>query len=71
MLTGSIANVILDPIMIYGMDLGIEGAAIATVISLCINMAIYIGYIAKRKVFLRFSVKNVAPSKIMYAEVLK
>lgn len=71
MLTGSIANVILDPIMIYGMDLGIEGAAIATVISLCINMAIYIGYIAKKKGVLRFSVKNVAPSKIMYAEVLK
>ena len=27
MLTGSIANVILDPIMIYGMDLGIEGSS--------------------------------------------
>lgn len=71
MLTGSIANVILDPIMIYGMDLGIEGAAIATVISLCINMALYIGYIAKRKGVLRISVKNIAPSKTIYAEVLK
>ena len=56
MLTGSIANVILDPIMIYGMDLGIEGAAIATVISLCINMALYIGYIVKKKGVLRFPV---------------
>lgn len=71
MLTGSIANVILDPIMIYGMELGIEGAAIATVISLCINMAIYIGYIVKKKGVLRFSVKNIAPSKTIYAEVLK
>lgn len=71
MLTGSIANVILDPIMIYGMDLGIEGAAIATVISLCINMAFYIGYIAKKKGVLRFSVRNIAPSKTIYAEVLK
>ena len=71
MLTGSIANVILDPVMIYGMDLGIEGAAIATVISLCINMALYIGYIAKKKGVLRFSVRNIAPSKIIYAEVLK
>lgn len=71
MLTGSIANVILDPIMIYGMDLGIEGAAIATVISLCINMALYIGYIAKKKGVLRFSVRNIAPSKTIYAEVLK
>lgn len=71
MLTGSIANVILDPIMIYGMDLGIEGAAIATVISLCINMTLYIGYIAKKKGVLRFSVKNIAPSKTIYTEVLK
>lgn len=71
MLTGSIANVILDPIMIYGMDLGIEGAAIATVISLCINMVLYIGYIAKKKGVLRFSVRNIAPSKTIYAEVLK
>ena len=71
MLTGSIANVILDPIMIYGMDLGIEGAAIATVISLCINMALYIGYIAKKKGVLRFSVRNIDPSKTIYAEVLK
>ena len=71
MLTGSIVNVILDPIMIYGMDLGIEGAAIATVISLCINMALYIGYIAKKKGVLRFSARNIAPSKIIYAEVLK
>ncbi len=71
MLTGSIANVILDPIMIYGMDLGIEGAAIATVISLCINMALYIGYIVKKKGVLRFSVRNIAPSKTIYAEVLK
>lgn len=71
MLTGSIANIILDPIMIYSMDLGIEGAAIATVISLCINMALYIGYIVKQKGVLRFSLKNITFSKTMYAEILK
>ena len=71
MLTGSIANVILDPVMIYGMDLGIEGAAVATVISLSINMALYIGYIAKKRGVLRFSIRNIAPSKTIYTEVLK
>lgn len=71
MLIGSIANVILDPIMIYGMKLGIKGAAVATVISLCINMMLYIGYIAKKKGILRFSIKNIAPSKKIYEEVLK
>ena len=71
MLTGSITNVILDPIMIYGLDLGIEGAAIATVISLCINLAFYIWYILKRKGVIRFSIQNIAPSKEIYAEILK
>lgn len=71
MLTGSISNIILDPIMIYSMHLGIEGAAIATVISLCINMALYIGYIAKQKGVLRFSLKNITFSKTIYAEILK
>lgn len=71
MFTGSAANVILDPIMIYGMDLGIEGAAIATVISLCINMALYIGYIVKKLGVLRFSIKKITFSKKIYAEVLK
>lgn len=71
MLTGSILNVILDPVMIYGMNLGIEGAAAATVISLFINMALYIGYIAKKKGVLKFSVKNISPSKTIYKEVLK
>ena len=71
MLTGSITNVILDPIMIYGLNLGIEGAAIATVISLCINLAFYIWYIFKRKGVIRFSIKNIAPSKEIYAEILK
>ncbi|MDO4168844.1 MAG: polysaccharide biosynthesis C-terminal domain-containing protein [Lachnospiraceae bacterium] len=71
MLTGSITNIILDPILIYKMNLGIEGAAIATVISLCINMALYLGYIAKKKGFLRFSLKNIIFSKSIYAEILK
>ena len=30
---GAVVNIILDPIMIFGMDLGIRGAALATVIS--------------------------------------
>lgn len=71
MLTGSIANVILDPIMIYGMNLSIEGAAIATVISLCINMSLYLGYLARKRGVLRFSFKNITPSRKIYAEVLK
>lgn len=71
MLMGSIANLILDPIMIYGMDLGIEGAAIATVISLCINMLFYIIYIIRKQSVFKLSVKNITFSRGIYVEILK
>lgn len=71
MLLGSIANIALDPIFIFVFNMGISGAAIATVISLCINMVFYIVYIAKKAGVLRFSVKNIKFSKKYFAEVLK
>lgn len=71
MLTGSIINVILDPIMIYGLNWGIEGAAIATVISLCVSMLLYIGYIASKQGVLRFSFRKITFSGKIYWEILK
>ena len=42
MLFSSILNIILDPIFIYGLNLGIRGAAVATVISLVfVNLTLY------------------------------
>lgn len=38
MLISAVANVILDPIFIFGFDMGIRGAAIATVISMSITV---------------------------------
>ena len=40
-LIGAVANIVLDPIFIFAMGLGIEGAAIATVISQAIS-AVYV-----------------------------
>lgn len=41
-LTGVIANIILDPIFIFAFDMGIRGAAIATVISMAISSLLII-----------------------------
>ncbi|MBS1095375.1 MATE family efflux transporter [Gluconobacter wancherniae] len=38
-LTGAIVAAILDPIMIFGLHLGLEGAAISTILSRCMIMA--------------------------------
>lgn len=71
MISGSIVNVILDPVLIYEMDLGIEGAAIATAISLFVSLSIYIVYIARKQGVLRISFKKLTFSKTIYAEILK
>ena len=71
MLSGSIANVILDPVFIYGMHWGIEGAAAATVLSLSVNLAFYIVYLARRKGVLRLSLRKFTWSRQVYGEILK
>ena len=49
MVTGAIINTILDPIFIFGFNMGIEGAALATVISQIISCLISLLYIPKFK----------------------
>lgn len=71
MLTGSLTNVVLDPIMIYGMNLGMEGAAIATVISLSVNMVLYLVYIIRKQGVLRLSFSSITFSRGLYREILK
>lgn len=49
MVTGAILNIILDPIFIFVFKMGVQGAAIATIISQIITFIINIIYIKKFK----------------------
>ncbi len=49
MVLGSVLNIILDPIMIYQLDMGIAGAAWATVISLGVSSALMANWLFFRK----------------------
>lgn len=49
MVTGAIINTILDPLFIFGFNMGIAGAALATVISQIISCAISLLYIPRFK----------------------
>lgn len=71
MATGGILNVILDPILIYTLNMGVSGAAIATVISQAATSCIYLWYLLSRKGVLRFSPRLFSPSKATYVEILK
>ncbi|MGI5965009.1 MAG: MATE family efflux transporter [Candidatus Methanomethylophilaceae archaeon] len=60
----SVSNIILDPILIYGLDLGIVGAAYATVISSAVSLipALYWHRI-KKDVLVPVSLKDFRPAK--------
>ncbi len=49
LLVGCIANIILDPIFIFVFDMGVAGAAVATVIGQALNAVIYTLYIPRLK----------------------
>jgi Na+-driven multidrug efflux pump len=60
---GGILNIILDPIFIFGLDMGVAGASLATAISKFVSFAILIfPYITKRSL-LNLSIRNFLPSK--------
>lgn len=71
MLAGSIANIILNPIFIIHLGLGVKGSAIATLISMCITISIYLYFILSGKSVFQFKLKNFTPSVRLYQEILK
>ena len=70
MLIGGGLNVILDPILIYSLEFGIKGAAIATVISQAVTTMFYGWYLLRKKGVLRFSVRGFAFDGVIYAQIL-
>ncbi len=50
---GAVINLILDPVLIFGFDMGIEGAAIATVVSQVISCVWVLKFLTGKKAILR------------------
>lgn len=69
--TGGLLNVILDPIFIFGLDLGIAGAAIATIISQCISFMILLSHYLCGRTVLRLNVKHVSKNIHLYSLILR
>lgn len=54
MLTGAILNILLDPVFIFVFDMGIQGAAIATVISMTVSAGMVMYHFVKKDSIVRF-----------------
>ena len=71
LLMGAVLNIGLDPLFIYILDMGVEGAAIATAISQMVSTLVYLTYVLRKKSVFTFSIKEFSPTRQMMAEILK
>ena len=60
-LLGAAANLVLDPIFIFGLDMGIRGAALATVISQALSAAWILWFLTGKKAILRLKLSCMKP----------
>ncbi len=71
MCISAILNMILDPIFIYTLNLGITGAAIATLISIFIELLIILYWMfIKKDTYFKYTFKNFKINWGMYKEIL-
>lgn len=55
---GAVCNIILDPILIFCMDMGVEGAALATIISQAVSSVWVIKFLCSKKSLLHLKRKH-------------
>lgn len=61
-LIGAVSNIILDPIFIYGMNMGVKGAALATIISQALSCTWVLAFLCSKKSILRLKPQNFVPT---------
>ena len=57
-LIGAVANIILDPIFIYGLHMGVQGAALATILSQAMSCAWVLLFLCGKKTHLKLRPQN-------------
>ena len=50
---GAVANIVLDPLFIFGLDMGVKGAALATVISQAVSAAWVVSFLTSKRAIIR------------------
>ena len=67
--TGAILNIALDPLMIFVMDMGVAGAALATIISQFVSFCILL-YLNRKRAAIRVGIKHFTPNWHYYKNIL-
>ena len=68
---GAVCNIILDPIFIFWLDMGISGAALATVLSQAVSAIWVLRFLTGKKILLPLTRKNIAIRKNITKDICK
>lgn len=71
MMVGGGLNMILDPIFMFTFSMGVQGAAVATVLAQAITSGIYVWFILSKKGSLRIHLHDYRFQRAMFGEILK
>lgn len=55
---GAVCNIILDPIFIFGLNMGVRGAALATILSQAVSCVWVVSFLCGKKTFLHIKLSN-------------
>lgn len=58
---GAVINIVLDPIFIFVFDMGVAGAALATIISQFVSALWVTGFLVSKKAVIRLKLRNLKP----------
>lgn len=67
---GAILNIALDPVFIYGLHMGVKGAALATIISQAVSAVWVIAFLSGKKTILKIKPKNMRLSGEIVISIL-
>ena len=67
---GAVCNIVLDPVFIYGFNMGVEGAAIATILSQAVSAVWVLIFFTGKRSVLRIRRENLIPAGRTLALVL-
>ncbi|MDD6762451.1 MAG: MATE family efflux transporter [Clostridiales bacterium] len=67
---GAVINIILDPIFIYGFGMGVQGAALATIISQCVSFIWVMRFLTGKKTLIKLKLSAMIPDKNIIGSIL-
>lgn len=68
---GAVTNIILDPIFIFGLDMGVRGAALATIISQAVSAIWVLRFLFGEKVLIPIQIKYIRIQKDITKDIFR